>query len=267
MQLRISSVTVEFSANFIAAQALSAQFPIAELEFFMPVAKARKAAKTKTTRAKVTRARKSSAPAPKARKALLARKPQKSTRRVEQKPARKPTMARAPESSPPAMRPVDAIDLLKSDHREAETLFAQFEKASTSDRKASIVAKICEALTAHVTIEEEIFYGAAREALKKKGEDLVDEAEEEHEGIKFKIKELKNAGPGDVRYDAKVNVLKEYVQHHVKEEERELFPKLRRSDFDAEAVGEKLAARKEQLTGIPVKREPVTGWGFRSLLG
>jgi len=150
----------------------------------------------------------------------------------------------------------DAISLLKGDHREVEGLFAQFEAASGSARKRTIVQKICDALTVHTTIEEEIFYPPARAALKRAGEDLLDEAVVEHEGIKWRIELLKKMKPEDDLYDAELKVLAEYVKHHVKEEERELFPKLRWSDFDNARVGERLAARKEKLTGKPVKTEP-----------
>ena len=159
-----------------------------------------------------------------------------------------------------AMRPrrnaPDAISLLKSDHREVEGLFSQFESATGSARKRSIVLKICDALTVHTTIEEEIFYPPARAALKRGGDDLMDEAEVEHEGIKWRIQMLKKMKPDEDLYDAEVKVLAEYVSHHVKEEERRLFPKLRLSEFDNDGVGEKLAARKEKLTGKRVTAEP-----------
>ena len=149
-----------------------------------------------------------------------------------------------------------AIALLKSDHREVEQMFAQFEKATGAARKRTIVDKICEALTVHATIEEQIFYLEARDALKRAGDDLLDEAEVEHEGIKWRIELLKKMKPEDDLFDAEVTVLQEYVRHHVKEEERRLFTKLRLSDFDNAGVGEKLAAKKEAMTGKPVKAEP-----------
>lgn len=161
-----------------------------------------------------------------------------------------------------------AIALLKSDHREVEGLFSQFEAAKGSARKRTIVQKICDALTVHMTIEEEVFYAPARGALKRAGEDLLDEAVVEHEGIKWRIELLKKMKPEDDLYDAEVKVLSEYVKHHVKEEERELFPKLRWSDFDNAGVGEKLTARKEKLTGKPVKTEPsLLDRGLEALVG
>jgi hemerythrin superfamily protein len=162
----------------------------------------------------------------------------------------------------------DAIKLLKSDHREVENLFAQFEKAKASERKKVIVTKICQALTVHATIEEEIFYPRAREALERGSENILDEAEVEHEGIKWRVEQLKDAQPGDDNYDARVTVLKEYVTHHVKEEERELFPKVKGSDLDTQAVGAELAARKETLTGKTVVEKPsMLERGLRAITG
>jgi hemerythrin superfamily protein len=161
-----------------------------------------------------------------------------------------------------------AISLLKSDHREVDALFSQFEKVSGAARKQAIVQKICDALTVHATIEEDIFYPQARDALKRAGEDLLDEAEVEHEGIKWRIELLKKMRPEDDLYDAEVKVLAEYVRHHVKEEERYLFPKLYLSDFDNAGVGEQLALKKEQMTGKPVKEKPsLIERGIEALVG
>lgn len=167
---------------------------------------------------------------------------------------RKPAAKRAARKS--ARSDIDAIALLKADHREVEKLFDQFEKAKAGDRKRTIVGKVCDALTVHAKIEEEIFYPQAREALRRKGDDLLDEAEVEHEGIKRLVAELKDADPGENLYDARVTVLSEYVKHHVKEEEGELFPKVRKSDLDLEKVGGELAARKEALSGKRVDPPP-----------
>lgn len=181
--------------------------------------------------------------------------------RPSAKPKRKPS-PRQKKAAP------GAISLLKSDHREVEHLFEQFEAATGSARKKAIVQKIADALSVHTTIEEVIFYPPARAALKRAGEDLLDEAVVEHEGIKWRLDLLKRMKPEDDLYDAEVKVLSEYVKHHVKEEERELFPKLRWSDFDDAAVGERLAARKEKMTGKPVKAEPsLLERGIEALVG
>jgi hemerythrin superfamily protein len=178
----------------------------------------------------------------------------------------------APMKKKRALRPRDdapsAISLLTSDHREVDDMFSQFEKATTSARKQAIVQKICDALTVHATIEEDIFYPQAREALKRAGEELLDEAEVEHEGIKWRIGLLEKMSPEDDLYDAEVKVLAEYVRHHVKEEERRLFIRLRLSDFDNAGVGQELAAKKEQMTGKRVTEKPsLIERGIEALVG
>ena len=161
---------------------------------------------------------------------------------------RETTIDKAKPAKKPA-RDVDAIKLLMQDHREVDALFKEFEKAKDDNaQKADIVEQICDALSVHAEIEEEIFYPAAREALAEKGEDLLDEAEVEHGSIKSLVTELGGAEPDDDLYDAKVKVLSEYVKHHVKEEENELFPKVKSSQMDVDAVGQQLADRKATLT-------------------
>jgi hypothetical protein len=145
----------------------------------------------------------------------------------------------------------DAIALLKSDHRQVEDWFEQFEKARSEDRKQDLATKICNALRVHTQIEEEIFYPAFYEATRE--EDLHHEAIVEHDGAKKLIAEIESSGPGDEYYDARVKVLSEMIKHHVKEEEQRdgLFAKARSSDMDLEAVGEQLAARKAELESSP----------------
>ena len=142
----------------------------------------------------------------------------------------------------------DAIKLLKADHKEVADMVEKFENGRLSkDRKAATAKQICMALTVHAQIEEEIFYPAAREAARS-GEDLLDEAEVEHGSIKELVAAIENASPDDDElFEARVKVLGEYVKHHVKEEETQLFPKLRKSDMDLEEVGMQLSARKEEL--------------------
>jgi hemerythrin superfamily protein len=140
----------------------------------------------------------------------------------------------------------DAVALLKADHREVDQLVQQFENAR-SDRKEAIARRICTALTVHAQIEEELLYPAARNVLDPDDMDLVDEADVEHASIKQLVAEVESASPSDALYDAKVKVIGEYVKHHVKEEERELFPKLRRTELDLKALGAQLAERKQAL--------------------
>ena len=151
----------------------------------------------------------------------------------------------------------DAIALLKADHREVEELFASYEKASGDRRKQSIAEEICKELTVHATIEEEIFYPACE---RKVEEDLLKEAYVEHDGAKVLIAEIEAGGPGDDYYDAKVKVLGEQIEHHVEEEEKRmegLFAQARHAGLDMDALGERMAARKEQLltsyakSGVP----------------
>jgi len=143
----------------------------------------------------------------------------------------------------------DAIKLLKADHDEVEALFAQYEKQKKRDggQKSDLIEKICTALTVHAQIEEEIFYRAARDALDQEGDELLDEAEVEHSSIKSLVDQLEGMFPGDELCDAKVKVLSEYVKHHVKEEEGELFPKVKKTDLDLDALGVELAERKAEL--------------------
>jgi hemerythrin-like domain-containing protein len=143
----------------------------------------------------------------------------------------------------------DAIKLLKADHKEVADMVEKFENGRLSkDRKVAIAKQICMALTVHAQIEEEIFYPAAREASIRDGEDLLDEAEVEHGSIKELVSAIENASPDDDElFDARVKVLGEYVKHHVKEEENELFPKVRKSDMDLEEIGAQLSARKQEL--------------------
>jgi hemerythrin superfamily protein len=128
-------------------------------------------------------------------------------------------------------------------------MFEQFEqlgdRATTSKEK--LKDKICKALIAHTTIEEEIFYPAVRAAKIEEGEDMVDEAIVEHASAKDLIKQLQEMQPDDDLYDAKVKVLSEQIEHHVKEEEKEMFPKARKAGLDLLALGQEMALRKQEL--------------------
>jgi hemerythrin superfamily protein len=144
----------------------------------------------------------------------------------------------------------DAIEILTEDHRKVDDLFEEYESSkddADDDVKSELVAAICLALTIHSTVEEEVFYPAARDALDEEDADMIDEAEVEHSSIKYLIADLSDMTPSDDLYDAKVKVLSEYVKHHVQEEEGEIFPALRDTDLDLDALGARLAARKEAL--------------------
>jgi len=143
---------------------------------------------------------------------------------------------------------LDAIQLLTADHKEVKAMFKEFEslkeEQDADDKKADLVQRICTALTIHATVEEEIFYPAVREAIDD--EDLMDEADVEHASAKDLIAQLEEASPGDDHYDAKVTVLGEMIDHHVKEEEGEMFPKAKKG-IDAVSLGAELAERKAEL--------------------
>ncbi len=141
----------------------------------------------------------------------------------------------------------NAINLLKADHKEVKTIIEQFKKSRSASKKAELAEQICSALEVHAKIEEEIFYPAAREALKSTDEELIDEAEVEHASVKEMIAKIKNGTPGDAMWEAEVKVLGEYVNHHVKEEEGEIFPKLRKTSMDLDEIGEQLQQRKSEL--------------------
>jgi hemerythrin superfamily protein len=140
----------------------------------------------------------------------------------------------------------DAIALLKHDHREVEQLFKEFESAKGDGRKQKLARQICFELTVHTAIEEEIFYPACDG---KVDEDLLKEAYVEHDAAKLLIAEIEAGdGKSDDFFDAKVQVLSEEIDHHVKEEEGELFPQVRKADLDLKALGQQLAERKAELT-------------------
>ena len=146
--------------------------------------------------------------------------------------------------------PRDALQLLASDHREVEDLFEKFEKASGASAKERIVRKICTELKVHAMIEEEIYYPAIRGKVE---EDALDEAYVEHDTAKNMINELEAADPDEEFYDAKVKVLQELIEHHVKEEEKErenLFQQTRAADVDLKAMGAQLAERKAELLAM-----------------
>jgi iron-sulfur cluster repair protein YtfE (RIC family) len=166
------------------------------------------------------------------------------TRRRKSTPSARPARARRT-----AKRP-DAIAMLKDDHKRVSAMFAQYQKMmdNASDAaKQKLVGQICSELTVHTTLEEEIFYPAARAALDAKGDDLLDEAAVEHASAKSLIAQLESATPTDALYDAKVTVLGEYIKHHVKEEHEDMFPKCRKAKMDLNGLGAQMAERKAQL--------------------
>jgi hypothetical protein len=162
--------------------------------------------------------------------------------------AAKSKAASAARSTNKTAAPSDAIGLLQADHREVEGYFDQYKSAEGAEQKKGLATQICAALRVHAQIEEEIFYPAARKATKDN--DLLDEATVEHAGAKVLIAEIEAMQPGMPLYDAKITVLGEQIEHHVKEEEPELFPKVQESRLDLVALGKQMSERKAELMAL-----------------
>jgi len=148
--------------------------------------------------------------------------------------------------------------MLKDDHQRVARLFERFERTRGETQKERLANTICDELKIHAQLEEELFYPAARQAIAE--QDLLNEAEVEHASAKDLIAQIEGSFPADERYDALVTVLGEYIKHHVKEEEQEMFKKVRQSDLDLAALGEEMQKRKRALG------EKGDGGGLGSLL-
>ena len=152
-------------------------------------------------------------------------------------------------AGPASNAKTDAIELLTADHRKVEKLFKQYSKLvedeASYNEKEALAMTICAELTIHAQVEEEIFYPAARNALDE--EDLIDEAIVEHASAKDLVAQLQDMSPDDDLFDAKLKVLSELIEHHVEEEEDEMFPKLRKAKLDMAALGPQMVERKQQL--------------------
>ena len=142
-----------------------------------------------------------------------------------------------------------AIELLMADHRKVEDLFEQYEAEKEADdaTKRRIANKICAELTVHAQVEEEIFYPWVRENLDEDDMEMLEEAQVEHNGAKDLIAQIESAGEIDATYDAMVKVLSEYIKHHVKEEENEMFPAVSGEKDALDALGQEMSSRKEEL--------------------
>lgn len=158
------------------------------------------------------------------------------------------TKARGSSSKTTAKGASDALALLKADHKTVRDLFDEYEalgKDGDDAEKQALATRICMEITVHAQIEEELFYPALREALDE--QDLLDEAEVEHNSARELIAQIESMSPGEELYDAKVTVLGEYVNHHVEEEEKEIFKLAKKTELDLEELGEELAARRDEL--------------------
>lgn len=142
----------------------------------------------------------------------------------------------------------DAVAMLTADHKKVKKLFSDFDKLKeegSDEEKSAVVNQICNELKIHTELEEEIFYPAVRKAIEDS--DLMDEALVEHAGAKDLVAQLEDASPDDDLYDAKVTVLGEQINHHVKEEEGEMFPKAKKAKVDTEALAAAMLKRKGAL--------------------
>lgn len=158
------------------------------------------------------------------------------------------TTSRRSASRGTASKGPNALVLLRDDHKEVSDMFEKFEKRKdrmNADQKQKLVSEICLALTVHAQIEEEIFYPEVGPEIDD--EDLMDEAVVEHQSLKELIAKIEEEGPDGELFDAHVKVLGEYVKHHVKEEQGEMFKKVRETDIDLKELGARLKARKEEL--------------------
>ncbi|MEO6664815.1 MAG: hemerythrin domain-containing protein [Rubrivivax sp.] len=180
-------------------------------------------------------------------------------------PRKTPPMAAKKSATKPAKKAVnktsarnDATVLLQRDHAEVKKLFKKYEKlmkaAAGDDQRKAVADQVCRLLTVHAQIEEEIFYPAARAAGVES--DLMDEADVEHAVAKDLMGYIESMKPGEPYYDAKVKVLGEYIDHHVEEEEDEMFKKCRRAKMDMAGLATQLAERKQALMRQMEGREP-----------
>lgn len=154
--------------------------------------------------------------------------------------------------------PQDAIALLKQDHRTVEALFEEFEDADESEQ-SDLATRICQMLTVHAQIEEEILYPQAKDAFGEEEDEMVYEAEIEHGSAKELIAKIEAGTPEDPEFKPLVKVLSEYIKHHVKEEEKEMFPALKDTELDLKELGSQLAQRKMELMeqmGIEAEAAP-----------
>jgi hemerythrin superfamily protein len=157
----------------------------------------------------------------------------------------------------------DVLKMLAEDHKKVKKMFDQFEKMKEEEdqdmeAKQLLVETCCAELTVHAQLEEELVYPALRDAIDDM--DLLDEAEVEHASAKQLISELSSMQPGDELYDAKFTVLGEYVKHHIEEEEKEIFPKAKKSDLDLQAMAEEARERKQEIRdelGLTAEEEEV----------
>ncbi len=144
-----------------------------------------------------------------------------------------------------AARSPDALALLRDDHKTVAQMFERYRKTRSPQQKQALCEQICTALTVHAQIEEEIFYPAIEQSIRDRA--LVPEARVEHDSLKALIAEVQEGRPGDEMFEARMTVMSEYVKHHVREEQNEIFPKVKASKLDTAELGLQLEQRKQEL--------------------
>ena len=154
-------------------------------------------------------------------------------------------MAKRKGSKRAGSRQPQAISMLIEDHHKVQKMFKTFERTEGQQQQEQLATEICNELTVHTQLEEQVLYPAAREALEEG--DLVDEATVEHQVAKDLIEKIKQSRPHDEEYCALVTVLGEYVNHHIEEEQKELFPQLKKAEIDFEALAEEMHQKKQEL--------------------
>ena len=154
-------------------------------------------------------------------------------------------MAKRKGSKRAGSRQPEAITMLIEDHQKVQKMFKTFERTEDQQQQEQLATEICNELTVHTQLEEQVFYPVAREALEEA--DLVDEAAVEHQVAKDLVEKIKQSRPHDEEYCALVTVLGEYVNHHIEEEQKELFPQLKKAQIDFEALGEEMHQKKQEL--------------------
>jgi hemerythrin-like domain-containing protein len=157
---------------------------------------------------------------------------------------------------PKSEESMDAIELLKADHKKVKALFDDFEDTEDMSEKTQIAKQAIEELKIHAVIEEEIFYPAVRAAIDDE-ENIMNEAQEEHHVAKVLIAELDQMRDSDEHFEAKFIVLAESIRHHIKEEEGEMLPEAKKTDLDMDDLGAQMRERKQQLKaeGVPASKE------------
>ena len=153
-------------------------------------------------------------------------------------------------------KPISATALLRADHQLVSKLFAEYEATQAVSKKRQIVDKICTELSVHAQVEEEIFYPAFKVALKDK--ELVPEANVEHATLKDLIAQVEGVEPKGEMFDAKIKVLSEYVKHHVKEEQNEMFVKAKASKLDLIELGAQISSRKQEILAERLKSKTIS---------